>query len=700
MRIVPSSTVTLYSGVEIDNGEQLAFASVNGQNAYFASKLVLQAVPCTMVRKTGALRLEVAGSVVKTCNYLSFVNPDFDNKTIYARIIDYDYINNECVEISYAIDYWQTWMFDVEFDDMFIEREHLSEEDWDKAELNPYDPTIFELKTNEDLPVSKDLEKLNYTIGSDTSDDGYKLSKAIIDATSISYNHLGVLIKISYIDFSDLDTQITTGTRPSQQFANWLNALSTGLGFWVISQDMIDYLYGLYPTILPNSRYTKGADWTYGGTNVYPFYGSMYRPPCCYIYDPYGGELTGGHMSEFFAMMTRFSGGDPSKYIIDLSLVPNHLMFLAGRRDDGTSLSTLPIGQITAKDLNVDSHKLMRYPYSYMRAMTSCGDVKEYKYERFENVQEGEDVCQISVLLDITDRPTLMVAPKEYEMTGLSDDSEDCNILEGLFFDQFPTLPYTIDAFTAQVAAVANSTIANRTPVNAADMAATDVGTNKASQLIATLENVVGIGASAAGAGTALGGKPPKEKSTSMLRDASLLGGFAEGGVRAAGMYNVGANMALERQKYETQAEAWFGAENALTEVGGGTIANQLNLAKPAYACDVYYPSNGIGATNFAYVSFCDLITLRVTLNSDILALYDNWFKHYGYTSGRCGIPRICNYVAGSSTPADVPHWETINGRDATYIKTMDCKIKYSMIPVASTIKAMFDGGIRMIKGD
>ena len=150
MRLQPDSSITLYKDVDIDNDEQLVFKNRTNQTAYFQSKIHPNGAytPCTVVRKTGVLRVEKSMAIVSQCNYLSFVNPLIrhtqqgdtqygDNKTIYARIVDYDYVNNECTEISYVIDYWQTWMFDVTFQDSYIEREHLSQADWDKAAANP-----------------------------------------------------------------------------------------------------------------------------------------------------------------------------------------------------------------------------------------------------------------------------------------------------------------------------------------------------------------------------------------------------------------------------------------------------------------------------------------------------------------------------------------------------------------------------------
>lgn len=718
MRIVPDSTITLYGNVDIDNGEQLVFSSRQHQNAYFQSKIVRASTPCTMVRKTGALRVEIPGSVIATCNYLSFVNPSFDNKTIYARIIDYDYINNECVEISYLIDFWQTWMFDVQFEDSYIEREHLSVEDAVKANTNPYDPTIFEFRTGENLPISKDLEQLTYEIDDSSNYDGYLLTEALEYVANVD-GTLGVLIKLANIDFANLDT---ASSGNSLLFANYLSSLipidtqthkpsGGGVGFYWLTSEMGTYLNTHYPDKVLNN-YACGTDWVYNGDAVTPFLSSKYHPGYCWIYDPNGADFISncGHMGTLFQILTQYKAEAPEETIIDLSIVPNNLMFLASRQVSGTPITA---GQVTAKTkLNVSSKKLMRYPFSYLRVISPNGDVKELHYENFKDVQDGYDLCKIGALMDITDRPTLIMAPMKYKMNGLAPG--DINILEGLTFDQFPTMPYTIDAFTAQVAAVANYTIGNRTVDNAADMAATDTATNKTSQNITLVQKALGAASSGAASAAGLDGgltyNDPSIGAESGVSGARLGGssvgaglGIAGAAAATAGMYSQGAAMDMARKKFEAQRERWMSADSALNEGDGSAIAAQLNLTKPAYACDKYIPSNGIGVINFSQMSFCDIVILRVKLSDEILAVYDNWFKHYGYTSGRCGIPRVVNYSHGGSsghTDEELPEWVVVNGKESTYIKTLDCKIIYSMLPVASFIKNMFDSGVRMIKGD
>ena len=114
--VYPDSTICLYAGVDIDMNSKvsLVFQNVTNQRAYFQSKLNGQYAvisPATVVKKTGWIKVSAPMTTVKQCNYLSFVNPSFDNIVYYGAITNYDYINNETTGIKYVIDEWQTRMF-------------------------------------------------------------------------------------------------------------------------------------------------------------------------------------------------------------------------------------------------------------------------------------------------------------------------------------------------------------------------------------------------------------------------------------------------------------------------------------------------------------------------------------------------------------------------------------------------------------
>lgn len=702
MRIQPSSTINLYSGVDIDMGEQLAFSSRANQQAYFASKLVRAQYPCTMVRKTGFIRIEInnqlPATTLKTCNYISFVNTNFDNKEVYARILDYDYVNNETVDIAYGIDYWQTWMFDVTFKDSYIEREHLSETLFNLAETNPYDLRIMEFRTSESLPIAKDIEKPNYEIGSALTYDGYKLGDALIDSQNITNpDVLGVLVKLSEIDFSDLDTNVQAGSiAPSTRFRSYLIDIENNqpMGYWSLPWAMYEYLHAhndpLNPALDINQPSAIGSEWEIDGNPVSPFGSTIYQNNCAIIYDAEGCSPQ-GKLSDLLEMLIEF--GCVSA-IAGMYVIPKDIMLLAGA--DVASRVALQATQKTAKTVNnVVNKKLDMFPFSYLRLVCPNGDIKELHYEDFIDVQNGGDVCGVEVMLDLGDLPTLMIAPYKYRISGMSRiTANDANVDEALYFKQFPTMPYIIDAYLSQVANASLGVIANNTVEYGYNLAEKQLNLYKseAEQLARTADFAVETGRYGFGGGIVDATKD-YFKGTD---NGSGVGNYIRKGVDV--VYG-GAQLDIAHSKNTLEQNM---SQNAYRNLVGSAneVANNLKDTRPAFACNKYVPSNGVGATNFNMLSYCDVIFMRVSLNPTVLSKYDNYFTHYGYTSGRCGIPRVCAFVAGSSNNDAIPHWLTVDGKPCTYIKTTDCRVTHSMLPVENQIKAMFDGGVRMINGD
>ena len=206
--IVPDSVITLYNNVPITNQEQIAFKTLAQQKAYFATKILRSKVNCSYVRRNGRLKIEDGMGLMLNCNYISFRNPSFENKTIYARVIDYAYINNTTVEIQYVIDWFQTFMFDVTYEDAVMDREHLSVADWNKVEANPYDRSVYEMFTPEPLPVTKEMEK-PYVIPSDGSNE--LLPNTPLSSQDYAYTQLftgnpdkAICMLISDFDYSEL----------------------------------------------------------------------------------------------------------------------------------------------------------------------------------------------------------------------------------------------------------------------------------------------------------------------------------------------------------------------------------------------------------------------------------------------------------------------------------------------------------------
>ena len=85
-------------------------------------------------RERGWIQVNLNQNQLWDCNYLMFINNSFYNpsedrpetnyKWFYAFILSVDYVNESVSRINYEIDVIQTWMFDFELEDCFVEREH------------------------------------------------------------------------------------------------------------------------------------------------------------------------------------------------------------------------------------------------------------------------------------------------------------------------------------------------------------------------------------------------------------------------------------------------------------------------------------------------------------------------------------------------------------------------------------------------
>lgn len=125
--IAPNTWITLCSNVPLDNSydHQLTFASVSAQRSYFLSKKVVE-LSANSYQRVMSNKLRIACTMAQAvqCNYLYFSNDSFENKWFYAFITGWEYINNVTTEITYEIDVFQSFWFDVDLKPCFVEREH------------------------------------------------------------------------------------------------------------------------------------------------------------------------------------------------------------------------------------------------------------------------------------------------------------------------------------------------------------------------------------------------------------------------------------------------------------------------------------------------------------------------------------------------------------------------------------------------
>lgn len=133
--IEPNTIIRFLSDVPLDPDYEntLYFNNVNAQTDYFVNKTRRVFTDQSYQRKTrGWLRVgwnaDVNGGSVMAdmyaSTYMMFKNSNFENKWFYAFVDKVEYVNNNCVDIQYHIDVMQTWHFDYELNQCFIERQH------------------------------------------------------------------------------------------------------------------------------------------------------------------------------------------------------------------------------------------------------------------------------------------------------------------------------------------------------------------------------------------------------------------------------------------------------------------------------------------------------------------------------------------------------------------------------------------------
>lgn len=127
MLIQPDTTIRLLSGVPLDKSYEhtIHFNYIADQYNYFNSHAKHRLTKQSFQRyDKGVLHIQIPVEQLYDCNYIMFQNSAFDTKWFYSFITSVEYVSNVSSRVSYELDVMQTWMFDYELGECFVEREH------------------------------------------------------------------------------------------------------------------------------------------------------------------------------------------------------------------------------------------------------------------------------------------------------------------------------------------------------------------------------------------------------------------------------------------------------------------------------------------------------------------------------------------------------------------------------------------------
>lgn len=114
--------------LENDYKDTLYFANATAQHTYFAGQVVKSYTDFSYQRKDSVIRVPAIVDSIRNCNYVMYQNSAYSNKWFYAFINRMVYIDDGRTDIYISTDVLQTWMFEMDFKDSFIEREHVNDD--------------------------------------------------------------------------------------------------------------------------------------------------------------------------------------------------------------------------------------------------------------------------------------------------------------------------------------------------------------------------------------------------------------------------------------------------------------------------------------------------------------------------------------------------------------------------------------------
>ena len=134
--------------VNFDNSYKhtMTFGSASAQSSYFSGVCTesLSKNDYTYVRQNNTIRVPFNAERLYTYNYVMYQNANYGSKWFYAFIIGVNYLNKQTTELVLELDVMQTWYFDYELTECFVEREHVND-DTIGEHLNPEPEFPFDM---------------------------------------------------------------------------------------------------------------------------------------------------------------------------------------------------------------------------------------------------------------------------------------------------------------------------------------------------------------------------------------------------------------------------------------------------------------------------------------------------------------------------------------------------------------------------
>ena len=123
----PTGKIELIRGVDIDVSytHQYYFSQEEDQDDFFTSKVFMTLENGTYQRKNiNSIQVPYQADAIASCKYLRWQNRNYSQKWYYAFVTSIDYVNPGVSQINYTLDVYQTYLFEMQWKQSFVERKH------------------------------------------------------------------------------------------------------------------------------------------------------------------------------------------------------------------------------------------------------------------------------------------------------------------------------------------------------------------------------------------------------------------------------------------------------------------------------------------------------------------------------------------------------------------------------------------------
>lgn len=402
MNYTPQTEVHLLTNVPFNYNYNnvMDFDSVNEQTTYFLNKSKLEFEDLTYQRvNNNTINLEVAYEDLYDINYMMFQNDKIPGKWFYAFITKYDFVSPKVTRITYQVDVYQTWLFDMTWQSTYVEREHT------KRFNNDGSPVINTL--DEGLAYGSD-----YTI---TSVRKYEQVPNVIWAIIVCKNDLmyyGQGKKYGGTTVGNVQTPLYFYTVPVS-----LNGKDVSLNGQVA--DPIEDIFNLFTT-----------EEAFVGSAVTMYYTS---------YMPFAFSSSESNTT---ITITTLDGGTNNIQIAGVKMVEI-------TNNNWNSLNPQIYSNLFSAFPNYSESKLYMYPYSLLEITNLKGETVTLKPQNF-NLSVSKEL-RLRLKSCISTSPKTAIFPENYlNSTNVIDQYDDTfeNFTCGIVDNNISDIPI-IDDYTA-----------------------------------------------------------------------------------------------------------------------------------------------------------------------------------------------------------------------------------------------------------